>query len=319
MVLALSLNAQQMLVQNADIKYKVSNIEYRVYENAGLQINPIVNLNQRKGSINLELVDAMGNVNGTFEVMRFDDCGGAGYIANETEWLDFQEVESAASQELANIAEDIVCLSKKRTVAEVENDASELSSIDEQLSLLSERETEIRDNEIFLPENRVNAKWVYTYTFDKLINEYMDGWELSEAGLQAVRDRVVYYGDEIKEITIRLGKVEDFFGEPPSVVVEGTFTKDSEDCYVLGANQSISLAANLTYRVGRMGLCDGRTNINGDTFTISNGEVISFSGVVENEGVYTIISEDFEIVIDGSFSMTKGPDGQFMVFAIKGQ
>lgn len=310
--------AQQFLVQDAEIKIEVSPVQYTVYENSSLEIEPTLNLNQRTGSIKLNVTDGEGNIQETFEVLRFDDCGGAAYISNETEWLNFQDEESTARKQLETISEDLVCLGKARTVAEAENDATTITEIDNQIASLMVQETEIRDQAIFQPENRVNAKWVYSHTYDKLTNEYLDGYNLSAAGLQAVKDHVIYRGNELTETTMKVGPVSIFFKDPTPIAPKGDFTKDSEDCYVLGEGQTISLSDDKTYTIGRQGLCDGRTNLNGDNFTISTkGKILKTSGLTESKGIYTPITENFEIVVQGSFDMTKGTGGQFMVFAIK--
>lgn len=315
----LQLSAQQVLVQNADLNIPIDGITTTTYSGANIYVEVSHSPNTRTGQIQLVLVDEEGHQIGILETIKFDEAGGKGFISNWEQFDEFQLLEASARAELNFIKSELIFWSKKLTEANHFAQTERITEIKERLSSLLVRQTEIREKDIFLPENRVHPNWVYTNTYERLVNEYMDGCQLNKTGLNIVSQWVIYRFDEENETTIRIGAVGDNF-------VEGTYTPykkggdytQENDCFVLGEDKYMSIYSinsTTTYNVGR-GECSGEINNNGDALKVI-GKVLEATGVEQDkDGFYTITDDNFNITIRGSFVLNTKENGGFTKFSI---
>lgn len=310
----------QVLVQNVDLRIDENDNQYRVIHDVDIYVENDLSQNQQTGLIELLMVGDNGKTIGVLETLSFTRFGEKAFMTNKEEFYAYQDTSYKAKVELDQIKESKENIRRALTVAVYEKDASKVAALEKDYERLGEREEVIRD--IFGdPEFKgyikpVRQNWVYANTYAKYLT-LLDGYNLNKDGLELLYNWVMYRAYEDKEIIFDLGSVRDYFVEKQPPIITGSFTKDSENCYVLGENQSMSITEDGLYTIGRQGLCSGRTNTNGDNFKILKGEVISTYGLdVSEDGTYSPFLEDFEIKIKGAFTITKGGDGQFMVFGI---
>lgn len=207
--------AQQTLVQNQDVVLQMSEVEYRVYRNASLQVKPVLDQHARTGLIELVIANEYGETQAVFESLKFTDCGEAGNLQNEKEFFAFLDLQNAFQAELASIAEQKECLLREKTRT---TDKKQIERIENDFSKLDLREIDLREDERFTPENQVQAKYVYDLTYERFKNELLNGYELSEKGLALINSRVKYhYMEEDKRHPsgrmIRVGTVGSFFSQ----------------------------------------------------------------------------------------------------------
>lgn len=206
LAIALITEAQDIFKQTNNIVIQQSDIETKVYQNAILQIKPHKDMYTRIGRIDLVLANSAGESQAVFSTLQFSDCGGPGYMTNWKEFDEFQKAELLHTEAIGSVISEIECLFKERT----RSDEKRQTEIDSEIGKLREREVLLRSDERFTQENRVNQKWVYDLTFDRLSNELFDGDKPTKALMDLLQTHTVY--DFLnEELMIRVGEAGSFF------------------------------------------------------------------------------------------------------------
>lgn len=325
------LNAQtvipkgQILVQNVDlvIDYQ-TNISTTIHD-VSIYVENDFSQNFQTAEINLLTVDKQGRQIGVLETLNFTEIGEKSLLRNESQYYEYVAKVKAYEKELTKIGTEKEAIRRAITRAEEGNDQTYLNGLQDRAETLLEEEEEIRD--LLVNEENpdylipVQADWLYGNTYEKFLS-LLDGYNLNEQGMQLIFDWVMYRANEDEEIVFNAGKVGDYFVESSELTVVGDFTNDSADCYVLGQNQSLTVTGDRFYKVGRQGLCTGRTNVNNDSFKIldlQGNTIVPLSQYglnLADNGEYYPFDENWYFTITQPFVLEKGADGQFMVFAI---